>query len=462
MTQYLILGSGIAGRRAAEAIRERDASGEIVMIDEQPKPFYARPMLAEMLAKGQGADKIPAKEHNRLVESGIKLQTGTKIKELRAHDQKVLLGDGRLLPYDKLLIASGRKAAKLACDDGETTGVVYFDRLAEAEQINAAVKSVRRAVVYGASYQAMGVLSGLSQRGVACTLVLPEERLLPGALDAVAADILEERLRREGIEVLKSAPIHMIEKAQSALAAVVAGSGNKIAADLLVVTAPQAPLVDYLRQSDLAAAQGVEADNRLRSSFENIFVAGDVARLPIDTLPDTMLQTGWLRAWKQGQIAGANMAGASLSYDGIPTVRTKVLDLDLVCLGRSAATGEGVRYETGKYPREELPYIYKKLVYANDKVVGAIFVGDVTEAGTVEQWISKGMTAKDCDRRVIDQMFNPHFGPAAAHGVLCPVCKFQMQIDSQAKEGTVITCPACGLDFRIQRLPNGAFCALPA
>ena len=96
MTEYLILGSGIAGRRAADAIREHDADGEITIIDEQANPFYARTMLVELLAKGLGADKIPAKEKNRLAESGIKLELGTRIKELRARDQRVLLDDGRL------------------------------------------------------------------------------------------------------------------------------------------------------------------------------------------------------------------------------------------------------------------------------------------------------------------------------------------------------------------------------
>lgn len=461
MTEYLILGSGIAGRRAADAIREQDANGEITIIDEQANPFYARPMLVELLAKGLGADKIPAKEKNRLAESGIKLELGTRIKELRARDQRVLLDDGRLITFDKLLIASGRKAARLPCDDGQTSGVLYFDRLTEALELSSTLKPSRKVAVYGASYQAMGVLAGLQRRGIECTWLLPDARILPDVLDQVGSEILEGRLQQEGITLVKNAAIHMLEKEQSALQAVVAGNGQKIPADLLIVTAPQEPLSDYLTQSELAANGGISVNTSLQSSIDNIYVAGDIAHLGSEASSNAMLQTGWLRAWIQGQIAGSNMAGGSIVYDRVPSIRTKALDLDIVCLGESNATGPDITTESGAYPYAEVPYIYKKLIYRNKCMVGAIFLGDVTEAGMVEQWITKGLTAEECDAKVLSQMFDPRFGAAAAHGVLCPVCKFQMQMDDATKEGDIITCPACGLDFRIAKLPNGAYTALP-
>ncbi len=170
---------------------------------------------------------------------------------------------------------------------------------------------------------------------------------------------------------------------------------------------------------------------------------------------------GWLRAWKQGHIAGANMAGDSLAYEGIPSLRTKVLDLDLVCLGESNATGDNVRHESGSYPYEELPYVYKKLVFRGRKVVGALFIGDVSEAGEVEQWIRKGLNKQECDQRIINQMFSLQFRKPVTHSVLCPVCKYQMQHSEQEKKGAITTCPACGIDFEIERLPNSAYRAVP-
>lgn len=463
MTQYLILGSGIAGRRAADAIRAQDNTGEVTLIDEQANPFYARPMLVELLAKNLGSEKVPTKELQRLADSGIRLELESYIQELRTGDKRVRLGDGKLLSYDKLLIASGRQAARLPCDDGQTGGILYFDRLAQALELSSTIQPTRKVAVYGASYQAMGVLAGLRRRGIECTLLLPEDRILADVLDPVASNILEQRLEQEGVTLVKQAPIHMLEKNQAgSLSAVVAGSGIKVQADLLIITAPQNPLSDYLTNSDLSVAQGIQVDNGLRSSIDDIFVAGDIAQLQGDTSSNPMLQTGWLRAWTQGDIAGTNMAGGSLKYEGVPSIRTKAMDLDIVCLGDSNASGPDITTESGDYPYAEVPYIYKKLIYRNKRMVGAVFLGDVTEAGAVEQWIRKGLTAEQCDRQVLSQMFDPHFGKAAAHGILCPVCKFQMQMEAGHKEGSIITCPACGLDFQIATLPNGAFTANPA
>ena len=459
MTQYLILGSGIAGRRAADAIRAQDSAGEVTLIDEQPNPFYARPMLVELLAKNLGSEKIPTRELQRLADSGIQLELGAHIQELRPNDQRIKLQDGKLLSYDKLLIASGRKAARLPCDDGQTNGVVYFDRLNEALELSATVKPTLRVAVYGTSYQALGVTAGLRRRGIETTLLVPEDRILADALDPIASDIVEKRLQQEGVNVITQANIHMLVKEQSDLQAVVVGNGAKITTDLLIVTSPQAPLNDYLAQTALVTNGGILVDNKLRSSIENIYVAGDIAELSGDSRTNAMLQTGWLRAWKQGDIAGSNIAGASLAYNDIPSIRTRALDLDIVCLGDSGAEGPGITYETaGIHP--DVPYIYKKLVYRNDHLIGAIFIGDVTEAGTVEHWIQDGLGASQCDKAVLDQMFGTRFGQAVAHGVLCPVCKFQMQMDESTQEGSIITCPACGLDFKIARLPNGAYTAI--
>ena len=155
------------------------------------------------------------------------------------------------------------------------------------------------------------------------------------------------------------------------------------------------------------------------------------------------------------------MAGGSAVHKGFPSLRTKALDLDIVCLGDSDATGEDIRENSGQYPYEEMPYIYKKIVYKDEKVSGAIFLGDVSEAGRIEQWIRQGVRADQCQKEVLDQMFQPRIHEFAALGSLCPVCKFQIQIEDTFEEGAVVTCPACGLEFRLQRMPNGVFRAEP-
>ncbi len=463
MKRYLILGSGVAGRRAAKAIHRKSVDSEITIVEEQDNPFYARPMLGELFGRKTGAVQSAAKEKEQLSELGIKFKTGAKVKEVRLHEQTALLNTSELLFFDKMLIASGVRTTRLACDQGNSAGVVYMDRVEDIQALGSNIDAVRKAVVFGASYQAFGALKGLRSLGIDCSLVIPEERLWSQSLDVVASNILEQRLGQEKITVIKGANIEFLEQDADALRSVVVTGGKKISTDLLVVAAPQEPVLDYLTSGGLDTDRGILVDAGLKTSAQNIFAAGDVAQLSTESTVAPNAQAGWLRAWKQGNVAGENMVSGDVNviYDGIPSIRTRVFDLDLVCLGLSRAEGEGIEAKSGDYPYEEMPYVYKKIIYKQGRGAGAIFLGDVNEAGAVEEWIRKGIPARECDQQVLDNMFKLQYKSSAAYGVLCPVCKFHMQIDNKAEEGAIITCPACGIDFKVERLPNGAFHAIP-
>lgn len=462
MNRHVILGGGVAGRRAAEVIRKRAAEAEIVIVDEQEEAFYYRPMLGELLAGKLGPEQIIARDKERLSQLGVKVLAGTQVASIDPKAQEVVLGSGERLSFDKALIASGMRTEKIAGDDGKGRGIVYLDTLPEALHMASLLDSARNALIYGASLQAINAVRGLRARGIDCSLVLPEERFWQGVLDPIASEIVEDRLKQEGVTLIKQTEIKDLVWEDGELKGVIPSKGEKLPADLLVVAAPQDPRLDYLEGSDLVGKNGVVVDQNLRTKHENIFAAGDVAALQAVHTGEMLPQPGWLSAWRQGNMAGLNMAGQEAVYSGFPSLRTKALDLDVVCLGLSDPQGEDVKEESGDYPYDELPYIYKKIVYKDRKVVGAVFIGDASEAGAVEGWIRKGLKADECDKKVLDQMFLPRLQASSALGALCPICKFQMQLGEQVEDGSIETCPACGANFRLDRMPNGAFRAVLA
>ena len=462
MERHIILGAGIAGRRAAEVIKEKDPGVEIVMVEEEQDPFYYRPMLGEFVARGLTPEQIYTKDKARFSRLGVSVITGLKVTSLNPEGQEVTLSNGERMKFDKLLIASGRRTARVSGVSDEVTGVTCLDTLTDAVETASLLGSVHRAVVFGSSIQALNAVRGLRGCGVDCTLLIPEDRFWPGVLDAVASEILEDRLKKERVTLLKTASVREFKVEEGRLKGILTPQGEEIPADLFVAAAPQVPLLDYVEGGDLANEQGIPVDETMRTQYEDIFAAGDVAQPPDATSNRRVPQPGWLNAWIQGRVAGVNMAGGSTVYKGIPSLRTKALDLDVVCLGLSDAQGQGVREDSGQYPYEEMPYIYKKIVYKDQQVAGAIFLGDVSEAGHVEQWIRKGLKADQCTKDVLDQMFQPRIREFTALGALCPVCKFQIQVENTFEEGAVVTCPACGVEFRLQRMPNGVFRADPA
>jgi NAD(P)H-nitrite reductase large subunit/Zn ribbon nucleic-acid-binding protein len=389
------------------------------------------------------------------------LLQGVKVTSLSVKNKEVLCSSGERFRFDKLLIASGRKTARLSGRSGDAKGIAYLDTLADAQAIASLVSKVGRAVVLGSSIPALDVLRGLRGRGVECTHLIPEERFWPGVLDEVASQILEDRLRQEKITLLKGTGLKEVVVQEGRLQAVLTTNGDRIPADLLVVAAPQVPQLDFLQEGELSTDRGIVVDSSLRTNHEAIFAAGDVAQPPVANSKTAVPQPGWLNAWRQGNVAGLNMTGKEAAYQGVLSLRIRALDLDLVCLGLSDATGKDIREESGGYPFEELPYIYKKIVYQVNRVAGAVFVGDVSEQGKVEHWIRQGLPADRCEKRVLDQMFRSRLVSSDLMGALCPVCKFQIQVDEGHKDGDTVTCPACGFEFRLQRMPNGVFRAVP-
>ena len=462
MERYLILGSGTAGKRAAEVIRKGKSDAEIIVIGDEPDPFYYRPMLGEFLARGMRPEQIASGDRDRLSRLAVRLLAGIKATSLNVKKQEVLCSSGERIRFDKLLVASGRKTTRLAGPGGDAKGIAYLDTLADAKAIASLVGKIGKAVVVGSSIPALDVLRGLRGRGVDCTYLIPEERFWPGVLDAVASQILEDRFRQERIAVVKGACLEEVVVREGRLQAIRTTKGDKIPADLLVVASPQVPQLDFLQEGELRTDRGILVDASLRTSHENIFAAGDVAQPPLANSATAVPQPGWLNAWRQGNVAGLNMTGKEATYRGVLSLRIKAFDLDLVCLGLSDAAGPDIGEESGGYPFEELPYIYKKIVYQKQKVAGAIFVGDVSEAGKVEHWIRQSLPADRCEKKVLDQIFRSRLISSDLMGALCPVCKFQIQVEEGDEEGKTVTCPACGFEFRLERMPNGVFRAMPA
>ncbi len=461
MERFVILGGGTAGRRAAEMIRKKNADVEISVIEEEKEPFYYRPLLGGFLSRKLKEAWILSKEKEKLSGLGIRFLLGVRAASLDVDNQEIVCEDGEKIPYDKLLIASGRKAARIP-GDTDTEGIAYLNNLTDARKIEPRLDEVQKAVVVGSSIPALDALRGLRGRGIECTYLIPEDRFWPAVFDTVASEIIEDQLEGQKIILQKGCEVQEVIAEGGGIKEVLTTKGDKIPADLLVVAAPLVPELDFLKDTDLEVDKGILVDASLRTKRENVFAAGDVAQVPMTGGQGAVLQPGWLNAWRQGNVAGLNMAGMTATCAGVPSLRIKIFDLDVVCLGLSSASGEGIKEESGDYPYEELPYIYKNLVYQNKKIAGAIFIGDVSEAGKVEHWIRKGYRAAECDQKVMDQMFRPRITALKALGALCPVCKFQMQVEEDHDEGSVIACPACGFEFRLKRMPNGVFRAEPA
>lgn len=453
MARYLIIGNGVAGVRAAETLRKRDVGGEITIIGDDADGFYYRPQLADFVAGAAGPQALEARPQQFYASHDIELMLGREVTSIAPAEHRVRLNDGAELAYDRLLIATGASPRRAAVTGADLAGVHYLQTLSDARALAVAANTAQQAVIVGENAIGLEIARALLARGVKVSYLLRGERFWPEMLDDDAGEIVTQILEGRGIKLWRGEELRLLQ-GSGKVEKVVTATGKEIPADIVGLSLGLAPNVAVARTAKLDIDDGLLVDDSLATSAKDVYAAGDVTQAPELTSGGRAPSFGWLKAWRQGLAAGENMAGGSASVaDHIRALQVQILDVDFIALGQSNPAPAGsLLKETAVFPDVG---VYKSLVRQGDTLVGASFLGNVAEAGIIERLIRQRAGITQLDPAVHKQMFDEFSMRSVVVGVLCPVCKLAVPLEAGAKEGDVITCPVCGVDLRLHRMPNG-------
>ncbi len=369
--RYVIVGGGIAAVRAVEAIRQRDQAGTITVVCGEPMLPYSRVVLPQYLSGERDIASMLLREPAWWQRMNVELLVGVSARQLDEEGRQVLLEGGRILAYDRLLAATGAAPARLEVPGAELAGVACFHALSDAESFKEA--KPRAAVVVGGGFVALKAAEALHAAGVAVTLVV-RSRLLRRTLDATAARLVEERLHRSGIRVMRGALVREIEGRLGRVAGVRLVDGRRLACEAVVAAAGTRPCVEWLCGSAVRVERGVVVGEDLRTTAPDVWAAGDVAQTYDLIAGRPAVNAIWPAAAEQGRLAGAAMAGERAVYDGSASLNT----LD-VCGLAVASFGEVPEEGTAEPQGAGLAYASRS--YRDGRLVGAVMVGDIREAG---------------------------------------------------------------------------------
>lgn len=331
--RYIIIGTGVAGISALEAIRGVDRNGEIILLGDDPHGYYSRPGLAYFLT-GELHDKalFPKKrEDYRRLNFNYKKAHVSRVDKV---NKTVILKDGSFLSYDKLLIATGSSAAPLTIPGANLHGVVKLDHLDDARAILKSVKRGRTAIVVGGGITALELTEGLLAQGMKVHYFLRGNRYWKGVLDEQESRVVEARLQEEGVELHFRAEVIEILGRSGKVAGVRLLDGRTVKCDLLAYAVGIKPRLDLARSADLACDRGVLANENLQTSDPDIYTAGDAAQIYDPITGRSVLDSLWSPAREQGFVAGLNMAGQSRAYvKSVPFNVTRLAGLTTTIIG---------------------------------------------------------------------------------------------------------------------------------
>lgn len=311
--RYIIIGAGVAGVAAAEAIRSRDANGEIFVISDDPHGFYSRPGLAYFLS-GELPDKGLFPAHQReWLRGNVRYVKGHVTRILPINHEIEIEGSGKL-NYDRLLIASGSVAAPMKTPGSNLESVVKLDDFEDARRIRELGRKAKSAVVIGGGITALELAEGLTAQRVKVHYFLRGNRYWSNVLDEDESRIIEHKLYEDGVQIHYKTEATEILGKRGRVVGVVTNKGEKIKCQMVAYAVGIKPRLALAQASGLAVERGVLVNELLETNQADVFAAGDVAQVYDPLSGRSLLDSLWNPAREQGYTAGLNMTGDNKIY----------------------------------------------------------------------------------------------------------------------------------------------------
>ncbi|NQU59457.1 MAG: NAD(P)/FAD-dependent oxidoreductase [Rhodospirillales bacterium] len=377
--QYVIVGAGPSGVTAAETLRKADPDATVVLLDGEKDPPYGRMAIPYFLI-----GKVPEegvylrKAENHFENLGIKY-IQARAKSLNTADNTLSLESGEVIPFDKMLVATGSHPIKPPVKGLDRPGIHHCWTLEDARNIASIAGEGVDVVLMGAGFIGCIIMEALALSGANLSVVEAEDRMVPRMMDQTAGNMIKDWCIEKGVNVLTSSRVTSVDEADGRLLVNV-DNGDVIGADLVVVATGVKSNADFLEGSGVTIEAGIKVDNHLKSSVDNIYAAGDVAQGPDFSTGDWSVHAVQPTGVEHGRIAALNMAGKVVDYRG--SLNMNVLDT-LGLISCSFGLWQGVEGGDSAVKLDPENYRYTLLNFDGDLLVGALLIGRTDGIGVI-------------------------------------------------------------------------------
>jgi NAD(P)H-nitrite reductase large subunit len=406
--RIVIIGNSAAGTAAIEAIRQHDRQSSLVQLSDESFPLYSRCLLSYFLAGTIPQEKLLYRERDFHETNGVELYAGAGFRavNLDIKRQQVGCDNGTIVDYDRLLICTGSSAKLPSNIPQGIKGIYVLRNITDAERIREQTRNARSAVVLGAGLIGIKAATALNAGGIKTTVVARSNRILSQMIDAEAAGIISKQLRENKIEVLLKTDVSEVQNTGNRLTGVKTEDGRSIECQLLIAAKGVSPNTEIVDPTSIEKRWGIKTDRHMQTNRENVFAAGDVAEAFDIALDDYTINALWTCAVEQGRIAGLNMIGETIPYNGAVGMNSlNVCDVPLMSFGITTLEDES-KFRIRVLSRPEKNK-YKKIVIGGDgRIKGIILLGKIENAGVLLSLIQRKISVSAFDEELLSDRFN--------------------------------------------------------
>lgn len=412
----VIIGNSAAGTAAIESIRKKDRESRIIQLSDETHPLYSRCLLSYYLSGAIDKKGLNFREteFHRQADVQLKAGPGSRAVELDTRQHRVTTDNGETYEYDRLLIATGATAKTPENIPRDTEGIYVFRSITDVEAIKSYLSNAKRAIVLGGGLIGMKAAAALNACGLKTTVIIRSDRVLSQMIDYDAAQHINKKLQQDNIEILHKTGVSEIHTQNNRFAGITTDQGQKLEAEILIVAKGVTPNTQLVQPTGITAKWGIVTDAHMQTEAENIYAAGDVAEAYDIAIEEHTVNALWTCAVQQGRIAGQNMIGQEIAYNGAIGMNSlNISDISLISFGITTPKNDS-KYRILVHDQPERD-IYKKIVLGNDnRIKGIILLGKIDNAGVLLSVIKRKIDVTPFEDELLNDGFN--FGTLLKYG----------------------------------------------
>lgn len=370
--KLVVIGNGMAAIRTIEELLSLTTDFEITMISKETQPSYNRIMLSPVLAGEKSFDSIKLHPEDWYQKNNITAILGKTVSSILRGAKQVELDDGRLIDYDRLILATGSNAFIIPFENYDHPDVIGFRTIEDVDYILEKAKHAKRIIVIGAGLLGLEAANGLNKQGHKVVVVHRADSILNNQLDKEAADLLQDFLEQQGIEFIMDADTQAIEiDDHQKVSGIKFKDGSTVAGELVIMAVGIRPNCELAKDAGLETERAIIVNDVMQTSDPAIYGIGECVQhrgnlfglvAPI---------------FDQAKILASQLAEFGLHYyQQAPTATSlKVTGVNLY----SAGDFMGDEDSDILLYRDRSQSVYKRLVIKNNQLIGVVLYGDVQD-----------------------------------------------------------------------------------
>ncbi|AKU16428.1 NAD(P)/FAD-dependent oxidoreductase [Luteipulveratus mongoliensis] len=337
-----VVGGGLAGAKAVEAVRDEGFEGRLVLLTAEQRLPYERPPLSKgYLQTGEGLDDATVHPQSWYDEHQVDLRLGATVTELDTKGHQVVLDGGETIAYDLALVATGAEPRHLSLPGADLDGVLYLRTVEDSDRLRAAFTEGARVVIVGGGWIGLETAAAAREAGAEVTVLETLELPLVRVLGPTIAQVFADLHREHGVDLRTGVSVEAFE-GEGRVSGVRLADGTVLPADVVVVGIGAVPRVGLAEAAGIDVDDGIITDEHGRTSDQDVYAVGDVARFAHPSFPARIRVEHWANALNHPAAVAAAMLGKDAAYDDLPYFFTDQYDLGMEYVGLASPDDEVV------------------------------------------------------------------------------------------------------------------------